>query len=248
MNKLKYFLKERWSPRPIHSDQPSTPQPAETTVEPVAVELPRIGKLLAAYQIDTVLDVGANQGQFAQRIRQAGYKGLIISYEPLSSAFRNLAQTASHDQNWDVQNFALADFDGKAEINIAGNSYSSSFLDMLPRHLESAPESKYVGKEWVVCKKLDSIIDNVPGDHIFLKMDVQGFEKRILDGGPKALGRIHSIQLEMLLAPLYKDALEFSDMLNLMMGMGYTLVGLEPDFSDPVTGQLLAVDGIFHRS
>jgi hypothetical protein len=83
---------------------------------------------------------------------------------------------------------------------------------------------------------------------IYLKIDTQGYEDKVLRGAQASLARIDTIQVEMSLVPLYKDELLFADMCTLLGAKGYTLVSLEGVFSDPVTGHLLQVDGIFHRS
>ena len=107
----------------------------------------RLNKLLDHYQVDVILDVGANAGQFAKELRATGYVGRIVSFEPLSSAYAMLKTAADADQNWLAVNIGIGSEDTEAEINISGNSYSSSFLEMLPSHEASAPESGYVGSE-----------------------------------------------------------------------------------------------------
>lgn len=218
---------------------------------PTSHPLGRIKKMFASYGIDTVLDVGANTGQFAQQLREyVGYKKRIMSFEPLSSAFELLKANAKGDPKWETFNFALGDEEAKQEINIAGNSYSSSLLDMLPSHERSAPESKYIGREVVEVKTLDSIFDNLckPNNSIYLKIDTRGFESKVIKGAKKALAHIGTVQLEMSLIPLYKDELLFNEMCIFMSEQGFNLVTIEEEYSDPVSGQLLQVNGTFHRS
>jgi len=206
--------------------------------------------MLGSYDIDTVLDVGANAGQFALALRrEAGYTGRILSFEPLSAAYELLKENAKGDPDWEVFRCAIGDAEGNREINIAGNSYSSSLLDMLPSHLKSAPESRYVGKELIDVRTLDSLFENVRKNagNVYLKIDTQGFESRVLAGAEKSLAFINTVEMEMALVPLYDGELLFHEMCLRMRSNGYTLVALENEFSDPVSGQLLQVDGIFHR-
>jgi FkbM family methyltransferase len=218
--------------------------------DPASHVLARRKKLLESYAIDILLDVGANEGQFARQMRKdVGFSGKIVSFEPLSSAFKKLKITATTDPKWKVINCALGDVDTKQYINIAGNSESSSILSMLPSHIKSAPESKYIGRELVEVKTLDSMINNLcsPEDNVFLKIDTQGFESKVIKGAENALFRIDTIQLEMSLIPLYEGELIFSDMHRLLSEKGYTMVSIEPVFIDNNSGQLLQVDGIYHR-
>ncbi len=205
--------------------------------------------LLKHFNIDTILDVGANTGQYAYYTRKLGYKNNIISFEPLSSAFSILEKFAKKDSRWQVENAALGDFDGQIEINISLNSQSSSILDMMPEHVKSAPDSVYEGKEQVNIYKLDSIINNYPVDleKTFLKIDVQGFEQKVLEGAEKALKSIRGLQLELSMIELYKGETLITEMLNIVSDLGFNIYSLEPGFYDKISGQLLQVDGIFYR-
>ena len=82
--------------------------------------------LFAAMGIDVVLDVGANSGQFARQMRGEGYAGRIISFEPLSTAYEQLAAAATGEPSWEIHQCALGNTVGTAKLNIAGNSWSSS--------------------------------------------------------------------------------------------------------------------------
>lgn len=207
-------------------------------------------KLLDTYNIDIVLDVGANIGQFATQMRKdLGYAGKIISFEPLSSAFKLLKEKSDKDPQWEVLNYALGDVEDNVQINIAGNSQSSSLLNMLPSHIRVAPESKYIGSEVVKIKSLDSVFNGLcsKNNNVYLKIDAQGFEGKVLKGAENSLSKIDTIQLEMSLIPLYEGELIFSDMHNLLSKEGYCLVSIETGFSDKSSGQLMQADGIFHR-
>lgn len=217
---------------------------------PTSHPLARRRQILQSYGIDTVLDIGANAGQFAKELRyDVGYGKRILSFEPLSTAFALLCANAKADPAWDVYNYAIGDVEEKREINIAGNSYSSSLLSMLPAHLESAPESKYVGKESIEVKTVDAIFGLLckTSRNVYMKIDTQGFESRVLAGAERSLQHIDTIQMEMSLVPLYDGELCFNEMCLFMDRKGYTLVAIENGFSDPASGQLLQVDGIFHR-
>src|SRR5690348_8763318 len=95
-----------------------------------------------------VLDIGANQGQFAKMLRSMGYAGRIVSFEPLSKAHSRLLSASRSDRNWIVHpRTAIGDTHGVIDINISTNSYSSSILPMLQAHTDVAEESKYLASE-----------------------------------------------------------------------------------------------------
>ena len=205
--------------------------------------------LLAQSGVDLVLDVGANVGQYAEELRQLGYCGTIISFEPMKTAFSRLERRARRDRRWDALNIGLGDQEGTFKINVAANSWSSSIREMLPQHVVSAPHSKYVSQDEIVVRRLDSMMDELcpRSSTIFLKVDTQGFEMNVLRGAEKSLERIGLMQLEMSLVPLYRGEILFDEMSRYLMEKQYILVSLEPGFSDPKTGRLLQVDGVFSR-
>jgi FkbM family methyltransferase len=205
---------------------------------------------LRKFEIDLVLDVGANQGQFASEIRSGGYAGNIISFEPLSKAHVALQQASKGDAKWYVHpRCALADRNGEVEINIAGNSVSSSLLPMLDSHLSAAPPSAYVGRESVPLLTLDSIAPDFVAKFRkpFLKIDTQGFEWEVLDGAKSILPQMHGVLIELSLLPLYEGQHLWQEMIGRLERDGFFLWALQPGFTDPHNGRTLQVDGVFFR-
>lgn len=203
-------------------------------------------KILRAHQIQTVLDVGANVGQYSTRLRTLGFSGLIHSFEPLPDAFRQLSAVARSDDKWNVYNHALGNDNASVEINQSANSYSSSILDMEATHLEVAPQSKVVSQVTIEVKRLDDVIHNMTIDsEVFLKVDTQGYEKHVLDGAESSLKGIKGVQLEMSLVPLYTNEFLFRDLLDHMQSLNFELYQLIPGLVDNRDGRLLQVDGIF---
>lgn len=206
---------------------------------------------LCKFDIDLVLDVGANKGQFVSDIRHWGYAGRIVSFEPLSQAHAELLQSCAGDPMWDAYpRCALGDHDGEVEINIAGNSESSSILPMLESHRSAAPESAYQGKEIVPIKTLDAVAGQYLKDARapFLKIDTQGFEWQVLDGARDTLPHIKGILVELSLLPLYEGQHLWRDVIDRLEAAGFTLWAFKPVFSDQASGRTLQVDGIFYRN
>ncbi len=210
--------------------------------------LARRMRLLAKHRIDMVFDVGANTGQFAREIRTHGYHGPIVSFEPMTEAFRILSERFRPDPLWKGENFALGETEGQARIHISQNSFSSSILDILPSHVRSAPASSCSGQETINVRTLDSVISGYSPKKFYVKIDTQGFEDRVLNGAQQCLHRIVGIQIEMSFVPLYEGQVLFLDLFKRLTNNGFTLMALEPGFADPGTDQLLQADGIFYRS
>jgi len=200
--------------------------------------------------IDLVLDVGANTGQYGQGLREAGYRGCIVSFEPLSAAHAELQRNARGDPQWTVHpRCAIGDHDGEIKIHIAGNSVSSSVLPMLERHADAAPESRYVGSETVPLVRLDSLAGAYLPDArgVFLKIDTQGFEATVLAGASEVLARCRAVQLELSLVPLYEGQQLWQHFLGEFAAKGFELWALLPGFVDVESGRTLQTDAIFVR-
>lgn len=214
-------------------------------------EAAKMQRLLAYHNIDLVFDVGANIGQYAKLLRELGYSGRIVSFEPLSSAYSQLKAVSEKDPLWEIApQTAIGNQEGEITINIAGNSQSSSALPMLDAHLESAPESAYSGSETVKLSRLDTLAkDYIKSEtkSIFLKIDVQGLEKQVLEGATAILPLVKGIKLELSLVPLYEGQVLFKEMIDIVEKLGYELYGIEPGFTAEKTGRMLQMDGIFFK-
>lgn len=205
--------------------------------------------LLAHHGIDLVFDVGANTGQYAASLRRHGYRGRIVSFEPMTAAHAQLETAAAADPGWDVVRLALGREASEATLHLAADPECSSLLDVLPRFEAVSPDAATVGAETVPVRPLDAVFEDHyrAGDRAYLKLDVQGYERHVLDGAAQALPHILGLQLEMSLVPLYDGETPFHEMLTVLDGLGFTLMSVEPVHADARTGQLLQVDGIFFR-
>jgi FkbM family methyltransferase len=198
--------------------------------------------------INVVFDIGANEGQFAKEIREHGYSGKIISFEPLTSARKNLLAFAALDLGWHVhEQSAIGNQNGEIEIHIAGNSVSSSVLPMLESHSSAAVGSTYVGSERVPIFKLDSIANKYldKNSNLFIKIDTQGYEWQVLDGANESLKRAQGVLCELSLVPLYHEQRLWKDIVDRLDQYGFMLWALQKGFTNPKTGQSLQMDGIF---
>src|SRR6266511_3295949 len=172
--------------------------------------------LLDAYRIDTVIDVGANVGQYGRRLRDAGYRGQILSFEPIPDAFHALESQAVADPRWTCEQVAVGAVDGEAMLHVSGNSVSSS---LLPTH-----------------------------ERLWVKLDVQGYERPVLDGARHLLARTQVVEAELSLVLLYKGQSLYREMIDHLETLGFDLIAMERGFTDPRTGHVLQIDGVFARA
>jgi len=204
----------------------------------------RRARLLEASGIDVVLDVGANVGQFAGELRKHGYRGQIVSFEPIEQAFRSLSQAAARDGRWIAEHTAIGAECGTALINVSKNLASSSFLEATPMLAASAPTAAFVRRESVRTTRLDAMIRKYvsPSNNVFLKIDVQGFELVVLASAGELLDRVRLLQIETALHRTYHGQPFFREVLDSCEASGFSLVGVDPGFTDAATGRLLELD------
>ena len=207
-----------------------------------------ISTILRNENITYILDIGANTGQFGKEIRLNKYNGYILSFEPLSDAYKTLEKHTAADKNWDVyERCALGKDNGPGNINVSANSVSSSFLNMNETHLTAAPDSEFIRTEEVKILKLSSIISelNLDNENVFLKIDTQGTELDIIQDLGALIKRFNVVMVEGSLVPLYHNQHTWIDIKNAIEKQNYTLWSLIPGFTDNSSGQSLQVDMVF---
>ena len=217
---------------------------------PATSPLARLMAALHTFDIDLVIDIGANDGQFAKELRAGGYSGRIVSFEPLTTAHRRLLQASKNDSAWQVHSrCAVGDHLGEIELNISGNSVSSSILPMLTAHSNAAPASTYLGSETAPLTTVDNaVLPYFEGAKApLLKIDTQGYEWYVLDGALATLPKVRGIQVELSLVPLYEGQRLWRECIERLEAAGFVLWALQPVFIDPANGRTLQWDGLFFR-
>lgn len=205
-------------------------------------------KILDQFQIDLVIDVGANVGQYGSLLRDLGYKNQIYSFEPIGEVFNKLQVRSAQDDNWEVFNNGVGSKNESLFINISENFVSSSLLQITDASTLVKPDTKYTRQEEISIITLDIFfgsrkIENWKNP--FLKIDVQGYEKQVIDGSSNVLKSISVLQIELSLVKLYEGSMLYKEVISLMEELGFYLYTIIPGFRDPQTGQLLQADGVF---
>jgi FkbM family methyltransferase len=186
---------------------------------------PSLIDFIEHHGINTVYDVGANVGQFGLSLRRRGYKGRIISFEPVSSEASSLRRVASQDGNWIVHQCAIGAEHGEARINVSENTQFSSLLSLSDAAPSIDPQSKIVGRERVECRTLDSFNVSVP---CIIKIDTQGFEREVLKGASATLERTVGVLMELPIVDVYKGSWSFSEAIQTMGGLGFVPCQIDP--------------------
>jgi FkbM family methyltransferase len=199
-------------------------------------------------KVDVVLDVGANSGQYGEMLRELGFAGRLVSLEPVAEAYAELERRAAADDAWEAVRVAASDVDGEITLNVTEDSRSSS---VLPRNERFADKAGWSPKESrrVAARRLDGLVAELlrPQERAYLKLDIQGYERHVLDGAGDALARFEALELELSVTPLYEGQPSLAEMLPLLEQRGFKPVSIEPILLDD-DGLLMEMDGLFARA
>lgn len=209
----------------------------------------RVARTLADRDLDTVLDIGANEGQYAALLRAAGFGGRIISVEPLPDAFDRLLQRSRTDDEWVARRLAVGAQPGSTTIRVSANSYSSSVLPLTDAHLDAAPGSRVVR---TIDADVTTVVALAQTHHLspertLLKIDTQGFEGAVLDGAGDWLMRVAAVQLEVSHVELYAGQALEPELTARLAGHGLVPWTNDPGIS-AADGRLLQSDVLFVRA
>lgn len=218
--------------------------------EPISKNTRNLIGTFTYHRITHVIDIGANVGQYAQRLRRGGFDGHIVSIEPNPAVHPALADAAADDPNWTLwPPVALGDAKGTLTLNRPAASDMASALpltDVMAGYLDDANPVDQVD---VPVKRLDALFDQlVPADaRVAVKSDTQGYEAAVLSGADRVLSRITVLQIELSLIPVYSGAVEWRAMIDRLSGLGFEPILFIPGYFHKRTGRLIEMDGVFAR-
>jgi len=209
-----------------------------------------MGNLTNDLQVEWLVDVGANRGQFGQLMRRAGFQRHLVSLEPVADAFASLQQVAASDPLWTVEQRAVGAKAGSQVMHVAGNSVSSSLLPMGERHLELFAGSAYTRDEEVEVTTIEAVVaeHGIDPSRTMVKADVQGLESAVLDGAGEALSDFAMIELELSLLELYEGQELLPELVTRLTSAGFVLWTFFPAYIDKVNKRMWWADGLFVRA
>jgi FkbM family methyltransferase len=190
--------------------------------------------VLAYQNIDCILDVGANVGQYHDFLREKVlYDGPIVSFEPVSRNVDRLRERARFDSAWHIEGYALGAAEGSLPLNVMASDQFSSFLE---------PDSSRVGDldglnvpchvETVTVRTLDTVLptlrERLRFERPYLKLDTQGFDMEVLRGGSDCLSMVRALQTEASVIGIYKGMPTYMETISYLNERGFHLSGLYP--------------------
>jgi FkbM family methyltransferase len=203
----------------------------------------RLSQLIARLGVDTVLDVGAHEGDWAAGLRRLGYGGRIVSFEPGAAAFESLARRAARDDRWEVRRAAVGAENGSVSLEVRRNSMMSSVRRVARVPAGYAEQVAVVRTEEVPMVRLDAAW---PSGRVMLKCDTQGLDLDVIDGCGRHLDDVVLLQLELAFRATYEGQPEYLEALERLQARGFRPAILEPHWWDE-DGLLLEADCVLRR-
>ena len=205
---------------------------------------------LRGLRIQTVIDVGANKGQFSSYIRSVFPQACLYCFEPLPGPYKELQQWASLQKNVKLFNLALGDAEGTAKMfHHVEHSTSSSLLSSTELSEALYPFTQRQETIVVPLATLDGALDRVNEfllPEILIKLDVQGYEERVIDGGRRIFSEAKACIVEVCLDELYSGQADFKRLVLTLYDLGFHYIGnLDQNFGDD--GHVIFLDAVFIR-
>lgn len=206
-------------------------------------KLIQITNVITDAQIDLVLDVGANVGQFGTDLRNAGYHGEILSFEPASAPFKQLLKNSHKDRLWTVFNLGFGEHMKEVNLHIANNSGLSSSILQPDLHSLYFPLIKFDITEKIQISTISNFIQerHLQNRRILLKIDTQGYENLILQGATEVFDSVFSTYIELSLVELYDGEASALSILNQLNTLGHEIFDIARGLESK-SGRLLQID------
>ena len=204
---------------------------------------------LPLWPVRTIVDVGANQGQFIRKVRPLFPAAAIYCYEPLPSACKELQKLVETYRNIHIRQLALGESAGTAMFNEhIKHSPSSSLLSITPELRKLFPQTINQKPVEVRVSTLDLQFPepNKLEPDVLLKLDVQGYEDRVLRGGAHFLRSVDIVIVECSVVPLYEGQASFISICKEMSTAGLSYTGnLDQTYDEH--GRVIFLDAVFLR-
>ncbi len=200
------------------------------------------------YPISTIIDIGANEGQFASEILKIFPAAEIYCFEPLPGVFEKLKLNFIGHGNMHFHNIGLGE--KEEEIEIFENEYSpsSSLMEMLDLHKKNFNFAVKSEPKIISLQRLDNFYSEIKKGSLLIKIDVQGYEMHVIRGGEEMIKQADLIIIETTFQRLYKGQPLFNDLYQYFTANGFYFAGNVQQLLSPVDKQILQADSVFIRS
>jgi FkbM family methyltransferase len=210
-----------------------------------------LGAVLRSRDINCVIDVGGNRGDFGRQVRALGYTGRIVSFEPSPSTLPTLCAAAARDGQWEVRPIGLSEKPGTGELRLHKGPELDSLLSALPGVVDQIPIIAEVGTAAVTLSTLGSefpgIVSGLDVPRVLLKSDTQGHDAEVLLGASGLPPEIVAVLVELSAQPIYDGQPRMTKVMDILLDEGFTPVAFQPLFQSSDGLRMVELDGLFMR-
>lgn len=204
---------------------------------------------LRPYNIRTILDIGANIGYFSVTFHKILPQASIYAFEPLPDCYEQLLTRMEKIPQFRSFNCALGDTCSDANMYRSEFSQSSSLLPMSDLHKQAFPHTKELTSDVVSVARLDEISRDLDmPDNILIKLDVQGYENKVIAGGRQTFSRAKVLIIETSFQTLYEGQPLFDTIYDILRSLGFYYMGNLGQLKNPTDGGVLQADSVFVRA
>ena len=204
-------------------------------------------KWLTDLKFNTILDVGANTGQFALKMRSIFPNAMIYSFEPIPTVFDLLLENFKGDKKFKGFNFGLGNKTEMMSFNLNEFSDSSSLLKMTDVHKTNFPHTNNESSITISVEKLDVVFKDEIISPLLIKLDVQGFEDKVIFGGENIISKADLIITEVSFYELYENQTLFDKIYTDLRKLGFEYIGNYDQLRSPLNNKILQADAIFAK-
>lgn len=198
--------------------------------------------------INTVIDIGAHAGEFSSAVRTILPNVQIYAFEPQPDCYDRLRDKLGRYGSFGAFQVALGERSGQVKFWRSSFSKSSSVLEMARLHQEAFPWSAHTVPATVQLEMLDHYLDRIElTTKVLVKIDVQGYEDKVLQGGVQLLKRVDYVLVEVSFGPLYEGQAQFHDVYDLLVQLGFSYAGSLDQLLSPLDDSILQADALFVR-
>jgi FkbM family methyltransferase len=201
---------------------------------------------LKQYNIQTFIDIGAYVGEYVDFASRFFPGALIYAFEPLKDGFETLKRKEAKIPGLTVFNYAIGDKEATTQIYRSSYAPSSSLLKMTSMHTDAFPHTAGYETELIRIRRLDNVFEDLQiRPNTFVKIDTQGYEDRVIEGGRKALSQASVIQIETSFEILYEGQVLFDTIYTQLLSLGFAFHGALNQICSPKDGSILQAHSYF---
>lgn len=210
-----------------------------------------VAGFLTNYEVNCVFDVGANKGQYGKQLRESGYRGRIVSFEPVPDALAGLRKAAEGDPDWLVYPCALGRSESVESMHLGWKTMNSLLEPSAygqQRYKRFADDSTTQVRVRRLDEVMDEALEGLADPRPYLKMDTQGFDMEVFAGAGERIDECVGMQSEVAALQLYEGSPHMTEALTAYQDAGFEITGMYPVTREETTGRVVEFDCVLARA